>query len=124
MNPTTPAPTPIAELKTAFHKLVAAAFKRPGERVETFARIPADPTHDADLLVAAALDELAHLRERNEALTKAHERLRNTLEGIYGQLDFARIVGLGAQIPKLAEMLGAIDAALSTPTSTESEAKG
>jgi hypothetical protein len=72
-----PRATPIAELKTAFHKLVAAAFRRDGERVESFASIPARPGVDADLLVADALDELAHLRDSRAALVEALKDIAN-----------------------------------------------
>jgi len=55
-----------AEIREAFNRLVANAFKRPG--APSFASIPARPDHDADLIVGHALEELAALRARVAAL--------------------------------------------------------
>ena len=74
---------PMEEIREAFQRVHRVAT---GQSREAYMRIPADPKHDADLIVCAAIDELeqtrlalAASREREEKLTRALEFIEATL---------------------------------------------
>lgn len=59
---------PIEEIREAFQRVHRVAT---GQSREAYMRIPADPRHDADLIVMDAISELERLREAAAAV--AHQ---------------------------------------------------
>lgn len=114
---------PIEQIDDAFGLLVAHAF---GESKRAFASIPARPDHDADLIVAAAIRELAQLRDRERELLGQCAALREALRSTYekvGSLVGLVSVGGRPQERRIKEAQAALDGVNAALTSTSQSSR-
>lgn len=72
----------IEEIRAAFSRIMDHATNRDPKRLAPFMSIPADERRDADLIVEAAITELAELRDKLVTEQAQGERLRDQLEAL------------------------------------------